>query len=536
MYQGIFLAMGGLGLFLLGMVVMTDGLKGLAGDVMRQTLTRFTRSPASGALTGAATTAVLQSSSATTVAAIGLVSASLLTFPQALGIVFGANIGTTVTGWLVALLGFKFQLAAIVSPLVLVGVLMRLFGHGKVASAGMALAGFGLIFVAITLLQGVMQGLEGRVTPDNFPADTIVGRLKLVGIGILVTLVTQSSSAGVAAALAAVHVGTISFPQAMALVIGMDIATAIKAVIASIGGSVETRRTGTSHVIYNLYSGIVAFLLLSPYALLLDFISPEIVRNNAEIALVGFHTSFNIICVLAILPFTGQFARFVCILIPAKEAALTGKLESSLLNEPGVALATVRKTLHEETVALLGYVQKLATEKSAKNPRFINMMKSELDTTHNYVDQIHLTPEDGQQWQLLLSSIHTLDHLQRLHERCEEDTDRVEAAQENAHLRGYCERLAREIDKMLDGMNRGKWKKAARQADRTARQFTTDANTLREQIMQDVATGKMNVPDGTDSLEGVRWLRRVSLHICRILHYLWRLEALRQGSGMREHR
>jgi len=108
--------MGGLGLFLLGMVIMTDGLKGLAGNMLRLTLTRFTHDPVSGAVSGAATTAVLQSSSATTVAAIGFVSAGLLTFPQALGIIFGANIGTTITGWLVALVGFKFKLATIVSP------------------------------------------------------------------------------------------------------------------------------------------------------------------------------------------------------------------------------------------------------------------------------------------------------------------------------------------------------------------------------------------------------------------------------------
>jgi len=311
MYHEILQAMGGLGLFLLGMVVMTDGLKGLAGDMLRQILTRVTHSPASGALTGAATTAILQSSSATTVAAVGFVSASLLTFPQALGIIFGANIGTTITGWLVALLGFKFKLATIVSPLVLVGVLMRLFGHGKLAATGMALAGFSLIFIAITLLQGVMLGMEGIVTPDDFPADTFTGRLKLVAIGISITLITQSSAAGVAAALAAVHVGTISFPQAMAIVIGMDIATAIKAIVASMGGSVATLRTGLSHVLYNIYSGIVAFLLLTPYALFLDYISPDIVRDNAEIALVGFHTSFNIICVLLILPFTNQFAQLV---------------------------------------------------------------------------------------------------------------------------------------------------------------------------------------------------------------------------------
>ncbi|TNF94274.1 MAG: Na/Pi cotransporter family protein [Gammaproteobacteria bacterium] len=523
MYQGILQAMGGLGLFLLGMVVMTDGLKGLAGDMIRQTLTRFTHSPTSGALTGAATTAVLQSSSATTVAAIGFVSASLLTFPQALGIIFGANIGTTITGWLVAILGFKFQLASVVSPLILVGVLMRLFGHGKIASSGMALAGFSLIFIAITLLQGVMEGVEGRITPDDFPADTVIGRLKLVAIGASITLITQSSSAGVAAALAAVHVGTISFPQAMAMVIGMDISTAIKAIIASIGGSIETRRTGLSNVVYNLYSGIVAFMLLTPYTWILESISPDIIQNNAEIALVGFHTSFNIICVIAILPFTNQFANLIQHLMPGGAVTFTGKLDRSLLKMPGIALETVKKTLQEEIIALMEYVQRLVSNETAGDISFINLMQSELDITHNYVDQIHLTPSDGIRWKMLLSSIHTLDHMQRLHERCEEDTDRVEAALENIHLRVYCDRLANDLDKTILFFNKGKWKDAARKAKHSSDYFSKDALRLREKIMQDVATGKMNVPDGTDSLEGVRWLRRVSLHICRILHHYSRL-------------
>jgi phosphate:Na+ symporter len=524
MHQDILQAVGGLGLFLLGMVVMTDGLKGLAGDMFRQLLTRFTHSPASGALTGAATTAVLQSSSATTVAAIGFVSASLLTFPQALGIIFGANIGTTITGWLVALLGFKFKLASIVAPLVLLGVLMRLFGQEKIASAGMALAGFSLIFISITLLQSVMSGLEGRITPDDFPADTIIGRLKLVALGMSVTLITQSSSAGVATALAAVHVGTISFPQAMAMVIGMDIATAIKAIIASIGGSIETRRTGLSHVVYNIYSGIVAFLLLTPYVWILDSINPDFIRNNAEIALVAFHTSFNIICVAIMLPFTYHFAHLIQQLIPGQEFSLTGKLERSLLKEPSIALETVRKTLRDEITMLFEYVQRLISENASGDHAFIGMMQTELDITQDYVDQIHLSPSDGQRWQLLLSSMHTLDHLQRLHERCEEDIDRLEAALENAHLRPYCERLSDDIAVILSFISDDKWTEAATRADKMAEFLTARSPELREQVMRDVAGGKMNVPDGTDSLEGVRWLRRVSQHICRILHHFSHIE------------
>ena len=154
-------SLGGLGVFLLGVVIMTAGLKGVAGDALRSALTRFTKSPLSGACTGAVSTAILQSSSATTVAAVGFVGAGLLSFPQALGIIFGANVGTTITGWLVALLGFKFQLGSVVLPLILAGVLLHLFGRGRLQQGGLALAGFGLIFVGIATMQAGMSSMQG---------------------------------------------------------------------------------------------------------------------------------------------------------------------------------------------------------------------------------------------------------------------------------------------------------------------------------------------------------------------------------------
>ena len=259
---GIF---GGLGLFLLGMAVMTEGLRDLAGRALRRTLASCTRNPWTGALTGAFATALIQSSSVTTVMAVGFVGAGLLTFPQALSVVLGANVGTTVTGWLVALLGFKLDLKEIVLPLIFLGALMRLFGRRRVGAAGYALAGFGLIFAGIAMLQTGMEAFRDVVTPQTFPPDTILGRLLLVFIGVLITVATQSSSAGVATATTALHVGNISLSQAASMVIGMNVGTTVTAALAAVGGSVSTRRTALGHVIYNLLTGAGAFLLLPLY-------------------------------------------------------------------------------------------------------------------------------------------------------------------------------------------------------------------------------------------------------------------------------
>ena len=258
-----------------------------------------------GALTGAATTALIQSSSATTVATIGLVGAGLLTFPQALGVIFGANIGTTLTGWIVATLGFKVKLGLIAPVMTLAGVLLRLFARGALAEAGLGLAGFSLLFIGLDMMQAGLAALEGGVTPTVFPDDTVFGRFQLVLIGVAITLVTQSSSAGVATALVALHTGAISFYQAAALVIGMDVGTTFTAVIASLGGSTAMRRTGYAHVTYNVATGLMAFAILPVFVwATAGFLERG---GDQQLTLVAFHSLFNLIGVLAILPITGVF-------------------------------------------------------------------------------------------------------------------------------------------------------------------------------------------------------------------------------------
>ncbi len=355
----ILTAAGGLGIFLLGMLVLTDGLKSLVGGRLQAFLARRTQSPASGAVAGAAMTAVLQSSSATTVAAVGFVGAGLLIFTQALGIIFGANIGTTVTGWLVALVGFKLQLGVVLMPAVLAGVMLRLFASGWLRHAGFALAGFGLLFVGIGLLQQGMQALKGVVTPDSLPADTIAGRLQLVLIGIAITLVTQSSSAGVATALAAVGTGSISFVQAAAMVIGMDVGTTVTAAIAALGGNISSRRTGFAHVIYNILTGIMAFLLLYPLQWLVQAWQQAGHVLDLQIGLVAFHSAFNTLGVLAVIGFTPAFARFIIWLIPDGSASLTSMLDERLLHDADAstyAAGATAMAITSQTLMRLGEV------------------------------------------------------------------------------------------------------------------------------------------------------------------------------------
>ena len=511
--------LGGLGLFLLGMAVMTDGLKGLAGDYLHHLLVRLTNGPLSGAATGAVTTAILQSSSATTVAAVGFVGAGLLTFPQALGVIFGANVGTTVTGWLVALLGLKLQIGALVFPLILFGALVHLFAHGRSRHAGLAIAGFALLFLGIANLQQGMAAYQGLVTPADFPGDDLPGRLQLVAIGIGVTLLTQSSSAGVAAALTAVYTGTISFPQAAAMVIGMNVGTTVTAAFATLGGSVDTRRTGYSHVVYNLLTAAGALLLLAPYTWLWGALGPGALERNAEIALVGFHTLFNLLGVVAVLPFAARFAAMMYRLIPAPKDPVLDRLDRRLLQNPAVALDNVAQILNTMTREVFGFVAGLLHQ-TRPAPAAIQRVARHLDGVQAFVGQIHLRPEQARDWRRLNAAIHLLDHLQRLHERCEEEPERALHLAKAPALSREATRYREVIQGALTDLHAGAFDAAiAAAAAASARLREQDAG-LRAAIMSDVASGVLDVPAGTQRLQSVRWLRRVSYHVWRASSYL----------------
>lgn len=499
---------------------MTDGLRALAGSAIRAALMRFTRSPLSGAVTGAVSTAILQSSSATTVAAVGFVGAGLITFSASLGIIFGANIGTTITGWLVALLGFKLNLGTVILPVILVGTILRLFGNGRVANIGYALAGFGLIFVGISLMQQGMSGLTDIITPEALPADTLVGRLQLVALGILFTMITQSSSAGVAATLTALFVGAITFEQAAALVIGMDVGTTVTAVMASIGGSVAARRTGLSHVIFNLFTACGALILITPYTLLWEYLSPGALSSNAEIALVAFHTSYNTLGVMVILPFTGRFAHLIEKLLPAKKPSYTGRLGEGLLEQPALALTAVQASIHDELLALLRHVNAMLGDSLMGRRADLAELQAALDETYAYVDRIHLHETQGAEWERMLGIVHTLDHMQRLHERCEEEEDRAITARGSAELSDYGRTMVKTINGIFNDIETQSWTEAAERADKTAVYIHDQVEPLRQSILAKIASHEIDVPQGTGRLEAIRWLKRVSKHVARIMqHY-----------------
>jgi phosphate:Na+ symporter len=421
---------GGVGLFLLGMTVMTGGLKALAGSALRTVLGKAAATPLRGAFWGAIATLFVQSSSATTMTTIGLVSAGLLTFPQGLGLVFGANVGTTGTGWLVALIGVRVSLTAAALPMIFVGAMVKLLGGGRVAGAGAALAGFGLVLFGLTTLQEGMGGLAERLHPADLPAvlagpgvgwlSSMFGVLTLVVIGLLMTTVMQSSTAAIALTMSANYAGAVGLDQACALIIGQNIGTATSSAMAAIGASTTAKRLAIAYVLFKLISAVIALVLF-------PFVTPLLVRAantfDGVTLLAGYHTAYNVVGVSVLLPLIDRFTRFVERLLPERASPLTRCLDPSALLTPIAAVEAVRRTIARavgvvcDTVdASLASVKGSGTVSPRKSALSIPEAGDALRQAQLFMSDVDGPPESEEEQRRLTSTLHALDHACRLTE------------------------------------------------------------------------------------------------------------------------
>jgi len=295
--------LGGVGLFLLGMRLMTDGLKVAAGGALHGLLQAATKGRFRALAAGAAITALVQSSSAVIFAIIGFVNAGLLTLGQAVGLIFGANLGTTLTSWIVALVGFEIKLALFALPSVALGMALWLTRSGRAGALGQALVGFGVFFLGLDTLKTAFAGIEQGLDPGWMPVDGIPGVLVFALIGALLTVLMQSSSAALAVTLTAASQGLLPLPVAGAMVIGANIGTTSTAVFATLGATAAARRAAIAHVAFNLIAGALALVLLPlmiPAALSIAGVFGA--DNLPATVLALIHTQVNLLGILAMWP------------------------------------------------------------------------------------------------------------------------------------------------------------------------------------------------------------------------------------------
>ncbi len=319
---------GSLGVFLYGMRVMSDGIQKAAGSRLKSILNYMTRKPVVGVMTGFLITALVQSSSATTVMVVSFVNSGLLSLVQGISVVMGANIGTTVTTWIVSFFGFKFKITSIALPVVGIGLPLIFSKRRKYRDIGEILIGFGLLFIGLMFLKDSVPDIQNH--PDTLEflrSYTDLGFLSYVIfilVGSILTVIVQSSSAAMAITVTMAYLGWIDYYTGAAIVLGENIGTTVTAYLASLGTNVNARRTARAHFLFNLFGVFWISIVFRHFADLVLAIAPwnSSLNANFPLNLALFHTLFNITNTLIFLPFTSKFSRFVEYLVKPKERDL----------------------------------------------------------------------------------------------------------------------------------------------------------------------------------------------------------------------
>ncbi len=440
----IFGLIGGLGLFLFGMKIMSEGLQKIAGDRMRKILAALTNNRFIGTLVGLGVTAIIQSSSATTVMVVGFVNAGLMSLVQSIGVVLGANIGTTVTAQLIAFKITKYSLLAIG-----IGSGLKLFAKNRQWTyVGEVLLGFGILFFGLQIMEGAFDPLKkSQEFRDVF---IMVGDHHLLGvlIGTIMTMIVQSSSATIGITIALASTGLISFEASVAMILGENIGTTITANLAAIGTNLAARRTAFAHFLFN-FIGVAYMLLLFPVFMnFINAITPGeadfIIQTQQQAASLGgsigdkpfiarhianTHTLFNVLNTIVFLPMVGLLAKLTTIIIRGREEEMEFHLkfiDNRVLNTPPIALGQARSETRrmaqialemvDETVLFLKDSDEKRIAPLEKKEEMVDMLQKEITDFLVALSQKSITPETSKD---IASMMHMVNDLERVGDHCE---------------------------------------------------------------------------------------------------------------------
>ena len=478
----VFGLIGGLALFLFGMNSMSDALQKAAGEKMKKILGFLTRNPIMGALAGALVTAVLQSSSATTVMVIGFVSAGLMSLPQAISVIFGANIGTTMTAQLMA-----FKISNYIYPIIFIGFMLNFVGKKeKVKNIGMVIFSFGLLFEGIEIMGEVMKPLAGSpVFVDLMGKVSSVPVLGVV-LGAVMTLVVQSSSATIAVlqnfASQAGPDGVssvIGLTGAIPILLGDNIGTTITALLASIGQSKNAKRTAIAHSIFNI-SGSCVFIFLIPwFAKFVQFISPK--GNEVDVIsrqIANAHTTFNIVCTLVWLPLIPLMVKIVTTIIrgddKVQKTAFEPKyLDMKVVEQPAAAMVLVSKELNRlselaETL-LTGLKASLTADKTSETylhfKENLEIVQHLQESVSDYITRLFSSGNLTEQQSEYTAGLLFINNcIQRIAERCGDvdkicmqisDSGKVLTKEASAEMENCIDVTSQLLDKAMEAVRHG---------------------------------------------------------------------------------
>ena len=350
---------GSLGLFLYGMKIMSEGLQKFAGDSLRRILTAMTTNRVTGVLTGVLITALIQSSSATTVMVVSFVNAGLLTLTQSIGVIMGANIGTTVTAWLISALGFKVDIAAFSLPLLAFGIPLLFSGKSSRKSVGEFIFGFSFLFMGLQALKANAPDLganpEMLAFVQNYADMGFFSIILFLFIGAILTMIVQASAATMAITLIMCANGWISFELGAALVLGENIGTTITANLAALTANTQARRAAMAHLMFNVFGVIWVLMLFEPFLSMVDWIISDFMKVSeadgvaVSFKLSAFHTCFNVCNVLILIWFVHLIEKTVCKIVPQKEQEEEYRLQfitGGMLSTAELSILQARKEIN----------------------------------------------------------------------------------------------------------------------------------------------------------------------------------------------
>ena len=546
---------GALGFFIYGMKVMSDGIQKVAGSKMRSILSKMTSNRFFGIATGFMITALLQSSSATTVMIVSFVNAGLLTLVESIGVIMGANVGTTITAWLISLLGFKVKISAIALPIIAIGFPMMFSSKSSIKSWAEVLIGFALLFMGLDELKAAVPNLKDNPEFLGFLASYadmgIFSTILFIGVGTILTLVVQSSSAAMALTLVMCYEGYIPFELAAAMVLGENIGTTITANLAAMVGNVHAKRAARAHFIFNIF-GVI--WMLFAFQFFITNIDSYMINNMGlsplnfdmenpvaiPLGLSIFHTAFNILNMLFLVGFVPLISRVVIQMQPSKgemdEEFHLEHIGTGLMQTGELSVLEANKEVTKFgiiTTRLFNMIPELLKETDVK--KFNNLM-ARIRKYEDITDRMEVEIADylakASQGEMsdsasikVRSMISIINDMERIGDICYQLSITIERKREQKayftpELRTSLEEMITEVQKAMEIMNKNLDSSYSQvliaDADEAELAINKMRNQLRKKYLQNIEKGEGKIQTGMIYNNLIHSLEKVGDHVYNI--------------------
>lgn len=538
-FKIIYTLLGGLGIFFYGMKQMSDALQAIAGDLIRKIINSLTRNRVLAVIVGVVVTMIVQSSSVTTVMTVGFVNAGLMSLKQAIGVIFGSNIGTTITGWIISIKIGKYGLLFIG-----LGIFPALFSKNeKFKYWGRVLFGVGMIFMGLETMSAAFKPLRSNQTFLNlvghFSAQTYGSYLASIGMGCLLTMIIQSSSAMLGITMALATTGVIEFHTATALVMGENIGTTITALLASVGASINAKRAARAHAIFNVLGVSIMFIILPFYVEFIEwlvpgqanFLSQDGQHPNIAGHIAAAHTFFNVTATILFLPFVNNLAQLVTWLTPDKKKKAKDIPRLEVVGDSILPAAAIAQA-EQEMVKLLDIVKRMENtlldylKKDKDDSTLYNKIREYEQITDNIQKEItvflckvmekNLTTIQSRQTQALIRIADELESIADYFERLAEyrhrfDNENPLEAQAGEEFFKFFGEISLFIDLCADGIG-GDFVDHSSEIVRKSEEMRKEADQMRDNHIARVGAGNYTPLTALTYSDMVVSLRKVRAH------------------------